>query len=68
MCLYLSSLAGPVKKTPLLREQVNGKVYQNIFGKEGKSKWFKVQISSSFSTHILINFLIRLNIYVAQFL
>ena len=56
------------KKRRLLREQVSCKVYQNMRWKRRKIQMVKVLIFSSFSTHILINVLIRLNIYVAQFL
>lgn len=68
MYLYLSSLAGPVKKRAYFVNKSMAKFIKICVGKEGKSKWFKVLIFSHFSRHILINFLIRLNIYVLQFL
>lgn len=52
------------KKRRLLREQVSCKVYQNMRWKRRKIQMVKVLIFSSFSTHILINVLIRLNIYI----
>ena len=68
MYQYLSSLAGPVKKGAYFVNKSVAKFIKICVGKEGKSRWLRFRFFSSFSTHILINFLIRLNIYVAQFL